>query len=310
MKVFHSSSDFKSNKKTIVTIGTFDGVHIGHKKIIDKIVNQCKTDDLESVILTFFPHPRMILNENSDIKMLNSIDEKCELLANNGIQNLVIQKFDKQFSELSAEDFVAEVLVNNLNIQKIIIGHDHRFGKNRSANIDDLIVFGEKYNFEVEQISAKEIDEVAVSSTKIRNALLDGKITLANQYLGYNYSLSGKVVKGKQLGRTIGFPTANIEIAENYKLIPKNGVYVVESFIDNKIVFGIMNIGVKPTFENEQLSIEVYFLDFNADLYNGEITVSILEFIRNEQKFDSIDLLKNQIEKDKLFAIEYLAAKP
>ena len=310
MKVFHSSSDFKSNKKTIVTIGTFDGVHIGHKKIIDKIVNQCKTDDLESVILTFFPHPRMILNENSDIKMLNSIDEKCELLANNGIQNLVIQKFDKQFSELSAEDFVVEVLVNNLNIQKIIIGHDHRFGKNRSANIDDLIVFGEKYNFEVEQISAKEIDEVAVSSTKIRNALLDGKITLANQYLGYNYSLSGKVVKGKQLGRTIGFPTANIEIAENYKLIPKNGVYVVESFIDNKIVFGIMNIGVKPTFENEQLSIEVYFLDFNADLYNGEITVSILEFIRNEQKFDSIDLLKNQIEKDKLFAIEYLAAKP
>ena len=310
MKVFHSSSDFKSNKKTIVTIGTFDGVHIGHKKIIDKIVNQCKTDDLESVILTFFPHPRMILNENSDIKMLNSIDEKCELLANNGIQNLVIQKFDKQFSELSAEDFVAEVLVNNLNIQKIIIGHDHRFGKNRSANIDDLIVFGEKYNFEVEQISAKEIDEVAVSSTKIRNALLDGKIALANQYLGYNYSLSGKVVKGKQLGRTIGFPTANIEIAENYKLIPKNGVYVVESFIDNKIVFGIMNIGVKPTFENEQLSIEVYFLDFNADLYNGEITVSILEFIRNEQKFDSIDLLKNQIEKDKLFAIEYLAAKP
>ena len=310
MKVFHSSSDFKSNKKTIVTIGTFDGVHIGHKKIIDKIVNQCKTDDLESVILTFFPHPRMILNENSDIKMLNSIDEKCELLANNGIQNLVIQKFDKQFSELSAEDFVVEVLVNNLNIQKIIIGHDHRFGKNRSANIDDLIVFGEKYNFEVEQISAKEIDEVAVSSTKIRNALLDGKITLANQYLGYNYSLSGKVVKGKQLGRTIGFPTANIEIAENYKLIPKNGVYVVESFIDNKIAFGIMNIGVKPTFENEQLSIEVYFLDFDADLYNREIKVSILEFIRNEQKFESIDLLKNQIEKDKLFAIEYLAAKP
>ena len=310
MKVFHSSSDFKSNKKTIVTIGTFDGVHIGHKKIIDKIVNQCKTDDLESVILTFFPHPRMILNENSDIKMLNSIDEKCELLANNGIQNLVIQQFDKQFSELSAQDFVAEVLVNNLNIQKIIIGHDHRFGKNRSANIDDLIVFGEKYNFEVEQISAKEIDEVAVSSTKIRNALLDGKIALANQYLGYNYSLSGNVVKGKQLGRTIGFPTANIEIAENYKLIPKNGVYVVESFIDNKKVSGIMNIGIKPTFENEQLSIEVYFLDFDADLYNREIKVSILEFIRNEQKFDSIDLLKSQIEKDKLFAIEYLAAKP
>ena len=310
MKVFHSSSDFKSNKKTIVTIGTFDGVHIGHKKIIDKIVNQCKTDNLESVILTFFPHPRMILNKNSDIKMLNSIAEKCELLANNGIQNLVIQKFSKQFSELSAEDFVVEILINNLNIQKIIIGHDHRFGKNRSANIDDLIIFGEKYNFEVEQISAKEIDEVAVSSTKIRNALLDGKITLANQYLGYSYSLSGKVVKGKQLGRTIGFPTANIEIAENYKLIPKNGVYVVESFIDNKIVFGIMNIGIKPTFENEQLSIEVYFLDFDADLYNREIKVSILEFIRNEQKFDSLDLLKNQIEKDKLFAIEYLAAKP
>ena len=306
MKIFHSFQDFKSNKKTIVTIGTFDGVHIGHRKIIDKIVQSCEKENLESVILTFFPHPRMVLNANSDIKLLNSIDEKCKLLENNGIQNLIIQKFDKSFSELSAEDFVAKILVKNLNIQKIIIGHDHHFGKNRSANIDDLKAFGKKYNFEVEEISAQEINDVAISSTKIRNAILDGNIFLANQYLGYNYLLTGKVAKGKQLGRTIGFPTANIHIADDYKLIPKNGVYIVKSNIYNKTVYGIMNIGIKPTFDEQKLTIEVYFLDFDDDLYNADITVSILEYIRSEQKFDSIELLKNQIEKDKMFAINYL----
>lgn len=305
MNIFHSTQDYTSNKKTIVTIGTFDGVHIGHKKIIDKIVRNCQSENLESTILTFFPHPRMVLNEKSDIKLLNTINEKSELLAKNGIQNLIIQKFDKTFSELSAEEFVVNVLVKQLNIQKIIIGHDHHFGKNRSANIDDLIVFGKKYNFEVEQIPVQEIDDVAVSSTKIRNAIIEGKISLANEYLGYNYHISGNVVKGKQLGRTIGFPTANINLDEDYKLIPKLGVYIVSSIIENKTVLGIMNIGIKPTFNEKNLTIEVHFLDFDADLYDKKITVSILEFIRSEQKFDGIDALKSQIEKDKLFALNY-----
>ena len=306
MKVFHSFQDFKCNKKTIVTIGTFDGVHIGHLNIIQKIVQSCAKNDLESVILTFFPHPRMVLNANSDIRLLNSMDEKSGLLAANGIQNLIIQKFDKLFSELSADEFVATILVKHLNIHKIIIGHDHRFGKNRLGNIDDLIAFGKKYNFEVEEISAQEINDVAVSSTKTRNAILAGNIVLANQYLGYNYAITGKVVLGKQLGRTIGFPTANIDVADSYKLIPKNGVYIVQSIINNQLVYGIMNIGIKPTFDAKKLTIEVYFLNFDADLYGSSLTVSILQYIREEQKFDSLQSLKNQIENDKTFAINYL----
>ncbi len=306
MKIFHSIKDFNPSNKTIVTIGTFDGVHIGHQKIIRKIIQNEVSESLENVILTFFPHPRMVLRVDSDIKLLNTIEEKSGLLQKNGIQNLIIQKFDKDFSELSAEDFVKNVLVNQLNIQKIIIGHDHRFGKDRTANISDLVFFGKKYGFDVEQISAKEIDDVSISSTKIRNAIIEGKIELANQYLGYNYPLTGKVVAGKQLGRTIGFPTANILILENYKLIPKNGVYIVESFIDNKKIFGIMNIGFKPTFDEKKLSIEVYFLDFKADLYHQRLTINILSFVRDEQKFESINDLKIQIEKDKQAAILYL----
>jgi riboflavin kinase / FMN adenylyltransferase len=235
----------------VLTIGSFDGFHIGHQKIIEKAVAASKSLGCESLVLTFFPHPKMVLTENSDIKSLNTIDEKIILLQYAGLQNLVIQEFDKKFSELSPEDFVKQILVDKLNIQKIIIGHDHRFGKNRSANIDDLILFGVKYNFEVEQISAQEINEVAVSSTKIRTAILDGNIELANQYLGYNYSLSGTIVKGKQLGRTIGFPTANLKIEEGYKLIPKIGVYVVQSQISNETVFGIMNIGNRPTVDGK-----------------------------------------------------------
>ena len=305
MKIFHSTKDFISPKKTIVTIGTFDGVHVGHKKIIQKIVQNGIDLNLETVILTFFPHPRMVLNGESDIKLLNTIDEKSSLLEKNGIQNLIIQKFDTAFSELSAEAFVKNILVDQLNIQKIIIGHDHRFGKNRSANIDDLVIFGKKYNFDVEQISVQEIDDVAVSSTKIRNAIIGGKIELANDYLGYKYQLSGEVIDGKKLGRTIGFPTANINILEHYKLIPKNGVYVVKSSIDNKAVIGIMNIGIKPTFNEKKISVEVYFLDFDAELYGKTLTIKLITYIREEQKFESLNDLKNQIETDKQFAIQF-----
>ncbi len=305
MKIFYTLQDFKPKQKTIVTIGTFDGVHVGHRIIIDKIIQNSKKENLESTILTFFPHPRMVLQNNSDIKLLNTIEEKIKLLENTGLQNLVIQTFNKSFSELSAEEFVSKILVKQLNIQKIIIGHDHRFGKNRTANIDDLIVFGKKYNFEVEQISAKELNDVAVSSTKIREAISNGNVTLANQYLGYPYSLSGTIIKGNQLGRTIGFPTANLNIDKDYKLIPKNGVYIVRSFIKNKFFNGIMNIGFRPTLKGETLSIETHFLDFDSNLYNETVTILVLERLRDEQKFDSLQLLKFQIENDKRIALDY-----
>ena len=306
MKVFSSISEFKSTKKTIVTIGTFDGVHIGHQKIIEKLIQETKNADCESLILTFFPHPRMVLHETSSIKLLNTINEKSSLLEKMGLDNLVIHPFDKEFSNLSAEEFVKTILVDAFNIQKIIIGYDHRFGKNRAANIEDLIQFGAKYGFEVEQISAQEIDSVSVSSTKIRDAIANGTMAVANEYLGYDYLLSGKIIQGKQLGRTIGFPTANIKIEENYKLIPKNGVYVVKSHLQGKTVFGIMNIGLNPTVNGEDLSIEVHFLDFNADLYNTQISVSVIARIRDEEKFTSIDLLKAQIQKDKNYAKSFI----
>lgn len=306
MKVFNSISCYVSQKQSIVTIGTFDGVHIGHQEIIEKIIDDAKKSDCESLILTFFPHPRMVLAHESGVKLLNTINEKIELLQKIGLSDLIIHPFDETFSQLSAEEFVADILVEKLKIKKIILGHDHRFGKNRSASIDDLIILGKKYNFEVEQISAQKIDQVAISSTKIRTALLEGNITLANQYLGYQYSFSGKVVKGKQLGRTIGFPTANIQIDEEYKLIPKNGVYIVKSTISDKTYFGMMNIGTRPTVDGKNLTIEVYFFDFEKDIYDTSITVSILDRIRDEKKFDSFDDLKKQIEKDKETSISYI----
>ena len=306
MRIFHSINDFRSTKKTIITLGTFDGVHIGHKKILEKVLQNTGDGQYESLVLTFFPHPRMILKEDSDMKLLNTIDEKIDLLDKIGIQNLVIHPFDEKFSRLTAEEFVKTILVDRFQVQKIIIGYDHRFGRNRTANINDLIAFGEQYDFEVEQISVQEINEISVSSTKIRNALLEGNMTLANDYLGYNYFLTGEVVKGKQLGRTINFPTANLKIQENYKLIPQNGVYIVKSVINEQTVFGMMNIGFNPTVNGQNQTIEIHYFDFDADLYHQKIRVSILQRIRSEQKFESVDLLKAQLENDKQMAISYL----
>ena len=306
MKIFHSIKDFSSPKKTILTLGTFDGVHIGHKKILEKVIQHTHGEEYESLVLTFFPHPRMILQERSEIKLLNTISEKVSLLDQLGIQNLVIHPFDESFSRLTAEEFVKTVLVEQFKIQKIIIGYDHRFGRNRTADINNLIEFGEKYNFEVEQISAQEINALSVSSTKIRNAIQEGDMILANKYLGYDYFLTGTVIQGKQLGRTIGFPTANLKIEEDYKLIPLKGVYIVSSHINNQEVFGMMNIGLNPTVGGENLSVEIHYLDFEANLYNQQITVSILKRIRGEEKFDSINLLKEQIEKDKKETLLYL----
>lgn len=301
MNIYHSIHDFSTSKKTVFTLGTFDGVHIGHTKIIERLLNS-SSDDEQSLVLTFYPHPRMVLHKESEIKLLNTIEERTLLLEKTGLQNLIIHPFDQAFSRLTAEEFVKNILVDIFNIKKIIIGHDHRFGRNRTANIDDLILFGKEYQFEVEQISAQEIDAVSISSTKIRNALLNGKIELANEYLGYNYFFSGTVIHGKQLGRTIGFPTANLKIEESYKLIPAQGVYAVKCQVGTQIVYGMGNIGTNPTVEGQDISIEVHLFNFDADLYGQKISVELIKRIRDEQKFASVEDLKIQLVKDKFFA--------
>jgi riboflavin kinase/FMN adenylyltransferase len=280
---------------------------VGHKKILERITQNAKAMDCESLVLTFFPHPKTVLQENSEMKQLNTIEEKSFLLENAGIDNLIIHPFDKDFSQLTAEQFVKEVLVASFNIQKIIIGHDHRFGKNRTADINDLIAFGAIYGFDVEQISAQEINDVSISSTKIRNALSEGNVTLANTFLGYNYSLTGTVVKGKQIGRTIGYPTANIHIEEDYKLIPEIGIYIAQGIVDNQLVFGMMSIGFNPTVNGTAQTIEINFFDFDKDIYNQKITIEILQRIRSEEKFDSLDALKKQLALDKETSLAFFA---
>tara|TARA_Y100000815_G_scaffold92715_1_gene81773 strand:- start:3385 stop:4317 length:933 start_codon:yes stop_codon:yes gene_type:complete len=305
LKIYNSIQEFAPSGKTTVTLGTFDGVHKGHKKILDKLLNSSRATGHESVVLTFFPHPRMVLQQNSDIKLLNTMAEKAALLEDYGVENLIIHPFDHAFSRLTAEEFVKDILVGKLNISKIIIGHDHRFGRNRTATITDLLQFGEEYGFEVEQISALEVNEVSVSSTKIRHALESGDITTANEYLGYNYFLTGTVVQGRQLGRTIGFPTANILIKEDYKLIPDNGVYIISSKIDGETVQGMMNIGNNPTVGGTERTIEANFFDIDKDLYDTELTISLHKRLRDQVKFPSVDVLKMQLEQDKAAALDY-----
>lgn len=291
-----------------MTIGTFDGVHLGHQKIIAQITAAARDKDCDSLVLTFFPHPRMVLQEGTEMKQLNTIEEKTALLEQLGVDHLVIHPFDKAFSRMTAEEFVKEVLVDTFRLKKIIIGYDHRFGRNRTADINDLITYGETYGFEVAQISAEELNAVSISSTKIRTALNEGNIELANNYLGYPYAITGKVVKGQQLGRTIGYPTANISVREDYKLIPQNGVYVVQSTIQEKTVFGMMNIGNRPTVDGTLQTIEVHFLDFDQDLYTQNISVSLLKRLRSEQKFPSLDALKTQLHHDKRDTATFVAS--
>jgi riboflavin kinase/FMN adenylyltransferase len=279
-------------------------VHIGHQKIIRRLVETAKNKDLKSIVLTFFPHPRMVLQPDFDIKLLHSIDERQDILSQFGLKEVVIKKFTKAFANLSAQDYVKQILVDELNAKHIIIGYDHHFGKNRTANIDDLKIYGKEYGFTVEEISAQDIEDVAVSSTKIRQSLLEGDVETANSYLGYPYFVSGKVIKGRGIGNTLNFPTANIHVPETYKLIPKDGVYVVRSSIDGVTVFGMMNIGSNPTFNGDKQSIEVHFFDINQNLYDAILKVEILHRLRDEHKFESVDLLKAQLQNDRIQALK------
>ncbi len=298
-----TASDYNQIKPSVVTIGTFDGVHVGHQKIIHQLVDIAQKDQLQALVLTFFPHPRMVVQNDATIKLINTIDEKAAKLESFGVDHLVVKEFTKSFSRLTALEYVRDVLVNTLQVKHIIVGYDHQFGRNRTANISDLKEFGEFYGFQVTEIGAQEVDEVTVSSTKIRTALLEGNIKIANTYLGYPFILTGTVIRGKGLGRQINFPTANIHIEEPYKLIPKAGVYLVKTQWQFTTVYGMMNIGTNPTVsETDETHIEVHFFDFNNDLYDAVLQLELLDHLRNEIKFPSIEALKSQLEEDKILA--------
>lgn len=307
MREITDITTFTTQQPTVLTIGTFDGVHLGHQKIIERVVATARQEGLLATIFTFFPHPRMVVQHDKSLKLIHTLEEKKQLLQRLGVDLLVVQPFNEAFAQLTAEEFVSTILVQHLNVKKVIIGYDHRFGRNRTANINDMRLFGEKYGFAVEEISVQEVDEVSVSSTKIREALNKGDVTTAEHYLGTPYSLTGRVVHGLKLGRTLGYPTANIQVTEDYKLIPKDGVYAVYSYIGARKVYGMMSIGKNPTIEGKGASIEVYFFDFNGDLYDRELTIYFLKYLREERKFSSVALLKKQLQDDETTARKAIA---
>ena len=297
MKVTKGLKNAVSSHPSILTLGTFDGIHKGHRTIISKLTSESKKHELKSIILTFFPHPRNIVSSKK-IKSISTIDEKIQIFSELDLDELIIQNFNKSFSEMGAEEFI-KLLVNNLNLKKIIVGYNHRFGKNRLADIHVLRDYSIKYDFEVVEIKAFEVEKIKISSTKIRSAINDGNIDVCNNYLGYNFNINGIVVKGKSIGKSIGFPTANINIVEEYKIIPKNGVYLVRCFFEKNKFYGMMNIGYNPTFGPNEKTIEVNIFDFNRDLYDKNIRIEFLKFIRDEIKFDNAEELQNQLIEDR-----------
>ena len=308
MKIHYDLDSITALSHTAVTTGTFDGVHLGHKTIIERLISTAKNFGGESVLLTFYPHPRMVLYPDDDqIKMLNTPLEKEQLLEACGIDHLVVIPFTKEFSRLSSLEFVRNILSNTLKAKRLVIGYDHHFGRNREGTFAHLLEFGSLYGFEVEEIPAKDLDHVAISSSKIRQALETGDLQTANSYLGYKYSLTGKVIKGKQLGRTLGYPTANLQIADKYKLIPAIGVYAVKVKYGINLYDGMLSIGKNPTVaENGSVTIEVNIFDFNHEIYHKEITILFYSKLRNEEKYNSLDELVAQLAIDKENALNIL----
>lgn len=307
MKVYNSIESFTGVQNAVVTTGTFDGVHKGHQQIVDRLKKTAQSINGETVLLTFFPHPRLVLfPDDNELKLLNTQEEKIALLKKVGIDHLIVQQFTKEFSRISSLDFVRNILSSQLQTKRLVIGYDHRFGRNREGFFEHLKEFGHMYGFEVEEIPAQEVDEVTVSSTKIRNALIEGDIKKANHFLGYNYMLTGTVIKGNQLGRTIGFPTANIAIEEKYKLIPQNGVYVAKATVENHSLNGMVNIGVRPTVNGKNLTVEINLFDFDGDIYGKKLQIELIDKLRNEIKFENLEQLKEQLVTDKENTIRLL----
>jgi len=314
MKIYRNLEDFIPLDNAVVTIGTFDGVHVGHQKILSTLRESARECHGETVLLTFFPHPRLILHpEDDSLRIISDIDEKVKRLADAGIDHLIITPFTRDFSNLSPEEYIREVLVGKIGTKKIIIGYDHRFGKDRTGALKDLLACADIYGYSVEQIPEQDINDVAVSSTKIREALIKGDIDTANTYLGYPFQLTGKVIRGDQLGRRIGFPTANLQVQENHKLIPAYGIYAVEAAIieptdiktgpyiphpPERTIYGMGYIGTRPTIDGVSRSIEVHLLDFNEDIYGEILRVKFLHFVRHDQWFENTEEMVQQMKAD------------
>lgn len=306
MKIYHNLAEFNRLQHAVVTIGTYDGVHFGHRKIISRLCDLAKSTGGESVILTFFPHPRLIIDpENQDLKMINTIEEKAEMLEKLGVDHLIITPFTRDFSNLSPEEYIREILVETIGTRNLIVGYDHRFGKDRSGGMKELRESAARYNFEIEQIDEQDINDVAVSSTKIRSSLLAGQVGLAATYLGYPFSLYGPVIKGDKIGRTIGFPTANIFIEQSYKLIPSDGIYAVTVEMEGRVYQGMAYIGQRPTINGMTRNIEVNIFNFNREIYGQYIKMNFMEFLRADVKFTGLEALKKQLQQDQADTISY-----
>ncbi len=307
MKVYYGIQEFQKLENAVVTSGTFDGVHLGHQKILKRLAEVAQQTGGESVVITFYPHPRTVVSaDNQEVKLLSTLDEKIELLTQNGVQHLLVIPFTREFSELTSEEFIQKVIIHTIGTKTLVIGYDHRFGKNREGGFDYLVQNASRYGFGVEEISRQDIDHVAVSSSKIRKAIQDGDMTQAQHFLGRNYDLNGLVVKGKQIGRTIGFPTANIQVREQTKLVPQDGVYAVWVYYNAEKLRGMLNIGNRPTVDGTYKTIEVNILDFNKEIYGENLKVEFVQKVRPEQKFNGLDALKAQIAQDKLTVSDIL----
>lgn len=300
MEVIRDIADFPKLSFPVVTSGTFDGVHVGHQKILQRVKERARQSNGQSVVITYWPHPRLVLfPEDNDLKLLSTIEERIEQLRSYGIDYLLIIPFTKEFSRLSSRTFISDVLVKTLHTKVLVIGYDHRFGKNREGSFEHLKARSAQYGFEVEEIPRQDVDDIGVSSTKIRKAIESGDIPTANRYLGHTYSLTSVVEEGNKLGRTIGYPTANLALPPSHKLIPANGVYAVWVKLDNERFPGMMNIGTRPTVDGTHLTLEVNILNFNRDIYGYTLTVEFVEQLRKEQKFADLEALKAQLAKDR-----------
>lgn len=300
MKAYNNISEIQDVHCPVLTIGTFDGVHLGHQKIIRRLIDKAKSVNGESVVLSFFPHPRIVLfPEQTDLKLINSLDEKINLLKSTGVDHVIIHPFTLEFANLSAEEFIKKYLVDILKVELLIIGYDHHFGKNREGGLQQLRELGKIYNFELEEIPKQEIDHNKISSTHIRKSLMAGEIEQANQFLGYSFQMKGSVVKGDGRGRLLGYPTANIVVEEQYKLIPAQGVYAVSVQTSKGTYPAMLNIGHRPTFQGKDVSIEAHLFDFDDDLYHQTVSILFEKRLRDEMKFDSVQQLQDQLAKDK-----------